>query len=71
MSNSLLKIAFPQIPIFKTISSDWFFENFPQMNPIAAVGRSIKKQILQNQGIKEQSLLITIMELYYKNSSPF
>lgn len=36
-------IVFPQKPIFKTISSDCFLENFPQMNPIATVGMSIKK----------------------------
>ena len=60
-------IVFPQIPIFKIISSDRFLENFPQMNPIAAVGN----QNLQNQKIKERSLLITIMELYSKKRLPF
>jgi hypothetical protein len=37
------QIAFPQIPIFKTISFDCFLENFPQMKPIVAVGIIIKK----------------------------
>ncbi len=31
-------IVFPQIPILIKTSSDWFLENFPQINPIAAIG---------------------------------
>jgi hypothetical protein len=38
-------IAFPQIPIFKTLSFECSLENFPQMNPIAAVEMSTKKPI--------------------------
>jgi hypothetical protein len=49
-------IAFPQIPIFKTISFDCFLENFPQMNPIAAIG-IIRKKLNPSEEINKRTEL--------------
>ncbi|QOR85762.1 hypothetical protein QT235_09495 [Geobacillus stearothermophilus] len=64
-------IVFPQIPIFKIISSDRFLENFPQMNPIAAVGMTIKKPKPSKPKNKRTELTNNNNGTIFKKAPPF